>query len=442
MGVGAAVSQGPMHSPTYPAQTPRDPLGACAFIALGFLAIVLVRLAIPSKPMFDEIHYLPAARNMLALTKAVNREHPLLGKEVLAASMWLLGDNPWGWRLPQALLGTIGLFAGMRAVWLASRSAAATILFGLLLATDFTWYIQSRIAMLDMTMAACLALALWQGIAALRSERRGRLHLALCGIFLGLSLAAKWSAAPLLVLPGLTFAWLRWRALGKARRRGFLTARDAGPVRGVSLIEAAVWLGLVPAIVYLATFAPYFFFEQRGLHSLGEVFSLQLKMIQLQDSVVKPHTYMSRWWEWVFNIRPIWYLYENVDGAQRGVLLLGNPLTSLIALPAVLWCAWRGLRGDGVKLGAALLYLFAVFFWSINGKPVQFYYHYLLAGAFAMAALALVVGEWWDKDRRWPMLVTAGGALLFFAWFYPIISAAQLPGKASFKTYTWLDSWK
>lgn len=419
-------------------------------ITLGFLALVLIRLGIPSKPMFDEVHYLPAARNLLDLSTAINREHPMLGKETLALGMWLIGDNPWGWRLPSALMGALGLFAAMRTIWLASRSVSATVLFGLLFASNFSWYIQSRIAMLDMAMASAFAFGLWQVVAAWANPVRGRLHLALAGVFFGLSLAGKWTSAPLLPLSGLTFAWLRWKALGwkaldgepKRGLRQFLTARDVGPVPGVSLLEAALWLGLLPLIVYFATFAPYYFYEARKLTTLGDLFALQFKMVSLQDSVVKHHTYMSQWWEWVFNIRPIWYLYENVDGAQRGVLLLGNPFTMLVALPALALCAWKAWRGDGVKLSVVVLYLCAVLYWAVNGKPVQFYYHYLLAAGIAMGALALVVGEWWDKDRRWPALVTGAGALLFFAWFFPILSAGALPGKSSYTTYTWVHSWR
>ena len=419
----------------------------CVLFTLGFFGMVLIRLGIPSKPMFDEIHYLPAARNLLALSTAINREHPMLGKEILALGMWLIGDNPWGWRLPSAIMGAVGLFAAMRAVWLASRSVATTVLFGLLMATNFSWFIQSRIAMLDMAMAMSMAVGMWQAVAAWVNPERGRLHLALSGLFLGLSLAGKWTGAPLLALPGLCFAWLRWQALGsktfKAKAARFLTARGIGPVPQVSLLEAALWLGLLPVLVYLATFTPYYFYEVRKLSTLGDLFALQLKMVALQDSVVKPHTYMSQWWQWVLNIRPIWYLYENVDGAQRGVLLLGNPFTMLAALPALLWCAWLGFtRKDAVKLAVFVLYVVSVIYWAVNGKPVQFYYHYLLEAVFAMAAIALVVGEWWDKNRRWPALVVGGGAVLFFVWFFPILSAGALPGKKAYLTYTWLYTWR
>ena len=72
---------------------PRDPLGWCAGIALAFLALLLFRLGIPSRPYFDEIHYLPAARGLLNGTDWLNREHPMLGKELLAAGIGLFGDH-------------------------------------------------------------------------------------------------------------------------------------------------------------------------------------------------------------------------------------------------------------------------------------------------------------------------------------------------------------
>ena len=49
-----------------------------------------------------------------------------------------------------------------------------------------------------------------------------------------------------------------------------------------------------------------------------------------------------------------------------------------------------------------VFYVAALVFWALNGKPVQFYYHYELAATFLMAALALVLADWWDDGLRWP----------------------------------------
>ncbi len=421
----------------------RDPIVWLGGLALAFFALALWRLGTPSKPMFDEIHYLPAARRLIELSSRLNPEHPLVGKEFIALGMRLFGDVPFGWRFPSVVLGTIGLFAATRAMWWATLSRSTTLLFGVLLATDFIWFILSRIAMLDMAMAAMLALAFWQWALAWRKGRR--VHLIACGVFLGLSLGAKWNGIPLLVLPGLLFAWDRWRALA-GRRKQWLTARDVGPVRGVSLLEAALWLGLLPIVVYLATFAPAYFYKVQPL-TLAGTLHWQTYMLQLQDSVVKPHNYMSRWWQWVFNLRPIWFLYEKVDGAQRGVLMLGNPFTMLAGLPALLFCAWDGVRrtkvkGSRLRGGLALMYAVALAFWALNGKPVQFYYHYELASVFLLAALALVVADWWDAGVRWPALLTAAISVMLFIGFYPILAASPLPRPNAFADYTWLKSWR
>jgi hypothetical protein len=85
-------------SPTavHPPLHARDPIGWTAAITLGFFVLCLVRLTIPSKPFFDEIHYLPAARAVIELSKPLNPEHPPLGKEILALGIALFGDRRSG----------------------------------------------------------------------------------------------------------------------------------------------------------------------------------------------------------------------------------------------------------------------------------------------------------------------------------------------------------
>ncbi|WP_342803809.1 hypothetical protein [Novosphingobium album (ex Liu et al. 2023)] len=64
-----------------------------------FIAVGSYGLLSPATLYFDELHYIPAARSLLHLAPA-NLEHPLVGKEILAASIALLGDRPLAWRLP------------------------------------------------------------------------------------------------------------------------------------------------------------------------------------------------------------------------------------------------------------------------------------------------------------------------------------------------------
>ena len=145
-------------------------------LALVFAALVACHLGLPSKMYFDEIHYVPAARQMLA-GHAANPEHPLLGKIAIAGAIRALGDTPFAWRLPSALMGVVGLFAFGRMLWWMGhwggrrRGVVASLAGMVLLGSDFAWFIQSRIAMLDMVMAGFGMVALWMLAAAVPEWR-------------------------------------------------------------------------------------------------------------------------------------------------------------------------------------------------------------------------------------------------------------------------------
>ncbi len=427
---------------------PRDPLAWC-LAATGLFALLAGwRLATPSVPYFDEVHYLPAAREILSLLTEgqgayINREHPLLAKLLIAAGMGLFGDNPLGWRIMPWLCGVLACFGAVRALWHASHDRFATLAFAVLLGTGFHLFIHARIAMLDMVMVAGLAVAAWQFAAACAQPEQGRWRLALTGAAIGAALGAKWNAIPLAMAPGIAFFIARAFA---GRRRLFLSRRGA-PVPGVTLIEAFVWLGIVPLAVYAATFIPgYWLAEYLHPSPLAEqgLIGLHQEIFRLQSQLMTPHRYMSAWPDWVLNRRGIWYLYEAVDGAQRGVLLIGNPLTMLLGLPALLWCLARGVWvRDWARLGAVIGYGASLGLWLIAPKPVQFYYHYFVPSFFLLAALALTCS---DLRRvpyaRWLAWGIPAASVAVFAWFFPIIAALPLKGPNSYVTWMWLNGWR
>ena len=417
---------------------PRDPMRWTAAIALAFFALCLVRLTVPAKPYFDEVHYLPAARALLDLSNLPNPEHPPLGKELIALGIAVFGDVPLGWRIVPALMGALGLFAGMRALWFASLSRFAALAFGVLLATAFPLFVHARIAMLDGIMASFVLIAAWMCAGAFREHETARWRFVIAGAAIGCAMGAKWNAVPLAAVPGLAFLAVRVRSAGW----GFLTATRGLPVGGMSVIEAAVWLGALPLAVYALCYAPYAFLAEGAVEPAGLI-DLHRRMLALQEQVVSPHTYQSVWYQWAANWRAIWYLYEPVDGVQRGVMLIGNPLTVLLGLPPLAWCAWAGIaRRRWDALAVAALYAVSLGMWIVAPKPVQFYYHYLLPSVFLIAALSLALDALWRRGWRWVPLGVLAGSAAMFAFFWPILTAAPLDGPDAFTRWTWLDSWR
>lgn len=413
-----------------------DPWAFQIVITLLFAGLVFLRLTIPSHLYFDEVHYVPAARAML-MGEPANPEHPMLAKAMIAASIRLLGDGPLGWRLPSALFGIVGLFAFGRAMWLASGRAVASLAAMVLLATDFAWYVQSRIAMLDMVMAGLAMVALWLLAGAMTRADGARWRPWAAGMVLGLSLGAKWSVLPVwAVVAGLVLG---------ARVRGWaLGTRPILPTLGTRELAGA--LILLPLAAYWMTYLPGFFTARDAVPALDPL-GWHRHMVDLQSSVTKHHPYQSVWTQWIINWRAIWYLYEVTDGAQRGVMLIGNPFTMIAGLIALVWAAWTGMqRRAWLPLVLVALYIASLGLWIVGNKPIQFYYHYLLPGTFMMGALGLVVDDLWAaRHRHWQreaigLLVLSLGV---FAWFFPILSAAALSkGVASFEDWMWLSSWR
>ncbi|MBN4668627.1 dolichyl-phosphate-mannose--protein mannosyltransferase, partial [Pandoraea nosoerga] len=94
----------------------RRPAARAAIVAaiIFVVAHVLLLLGIttPDKLYFDEVHYVPAARQMLQPVvegPILNPMHPPLAKEIVALSIKAFGDGPLGWRYPAALFGALAL---------------------------------------------------------------------------------------------------------------------------------------------------------------------------------------------------------------------------------------------------------------------------------------------------------------------------------------------
>src|ERR1700733_7841300 len=78
-------------------------LGLCAW------AIFLFGIARPSGTVFDEQKYVGPANSLLAGIHDTSPDGPPLGKLIIAGSIAVFGDNPFGWRVPSSIFGAITL---------------------------------------------------------------------------------------------------------------------------------------------------------------------------------------------------------------------------------------------------------------------------------------------------------------------------------------------
>ncbi|MCI1142378.1 hypothetical protein MOP88_08835 [Sphingomonas sp. WKB10] len=133
-------------------------------------------------------------------------------------------------------------------------------------------------------------------------------------------------------------------------------------------------------------------------------------------------------------------MYEPVDGAQRGILLLGNPVVMWGGLIAVLACLYAWVRGNVRAGGVALLWIASVAMWALIPKSLGFFYYYYLSSIWLCVAIAAAFDHWRARLRYWDEAFLAAAAVLF-VHFYPILAATPLKGADSFHGWMWLKSW-
>ncbi len=393
-------------------------------IALAAELLFLFRVTVPDKPVFDEVHYLPAARALRDLSGPANIEHPLLAKELIALGMRLFGDGPLGWRAMSTAAGSATVAGVFALTWLLTGRTRAALTGALLAVLGFTVYVQARIAMLDTFM---LAFLLWGIVLLTATIRDGSVARWSAGAaLLGLATACKWVAAPYVAAAAVTFVLLkrerpaRWPGLGAVRALALLV--------GVSVA------------VYFLTFVPAFFYANEPM-TVARLLPFQWEMYLRQTQKLPHHTYQSDWWTWPLLIRPIWYLYEPVDGAQRGIILLGNPAVMWGGLAAVAACYGGWVKhGSARLLAPAVLWTFAVGIFAVIPKSLGFYYYYYPASVFLSVALAVALDHWRAPLGWWDEVYLLL-ALALTLYFLPVLTAAPLAHAAAFHRWTWFASW-
>jgi dolichyl-phosphate-mannose-protein mannosyltransferase len=401
---------------------------------------LLIGVTTPEKFYFDEVHYVPAARQMLEPvmpTPMLNPMHPPLAKQMIALSIRIFGDRPLGWRYPGVLFGSLAIVAVYLCGLVLFARQGPAIASALLAFFNQMVFVQSRIAMLDIF---ALTFGLFAIAAFMHGFRKPRPHLwfALAGLAFGFSIACKWSGLFGLGISIVMVAVIRLlQSWGTQFADG--NADDwyrPGLWPDFRYTHFAACFVLIPAIVYLASFVPLHGF------SLPDLVEAQRRIFaDNTTTAIAGHTYMSAWPSWPFLVRPVWYLFDKIgDDRIAAVVFLGNPLVLWPALPALVLCLrdWIVTRRTDAFL--ILSFCFGSYLaWAVLPRTVGFLYYYLPAATLASLALVYVLTR--GNTPRWLLWGYVAIAFAGFAVMLPISAAFVGTSMATFNRLMIFRNW-
>ncbi|WP_249147326.1 phospholipid carrier-dependent glycosyltransferase [Bradyrhizobium jicamae] len=403
-------------------------------------SLLLLGITTPDKFYFDEVHYVPAARQMLAPATRepmLNPMHPPLAKQIIALSIEAFGDGPLGWRYPATLFGAlalVGVYLSALALFASQSRAIAAVLLAFF---NQMLFVQARIAMLDIFALAFSLLAIAAFIHGFRRQRPQRFF-ALAGLACGLSIACKWSGLFVLAtciaitaVIGLMQSWRTRFADGNAED---WYRPDLWP--DLRLHHLVVCFAVIPAIAYLATFIPLY-----G-PSPSDIIEAQRRIFaDNTTTAIAGHTYQSSWPSWPFLVRPVWFLFDKVgDDRIAAVVSLGNPLVlwpALIAIAVALrdWIVAR--KADAFLVLA--FYAGPYLAWALLPRSLSFIYYYLPSAT--TASLALVYALTREGAPRWLLWAFVAVGCAGFVAMLPITAAFIGTSMATFNRLMLFQNW-
>jgi dolichyl-phosphate-mannose-protein mannosyltransferase len=494
---------------------------AVAIIAGG---IRFLHLSSPSDYVFDEIYYpkvacIYAGWSDQTCTINSNDEkywrtnkwdvgswvHPPLGKWMIAMGIKLFGMDSFGWRFMSALEGTLICVMVALIAQLLFGSALWTFVAGVLMAVENLNVVMSRVGLLDIHLEFWIVLGFlfllldrrWidrhtppdpepvemisaEGDVTVVTPRRPATPSPLwrpwrfaAGAALGASCAVKWDGVT--ALAAAVFLAYVWET---TRRRRDDVSRGRAFVRAFTMETFGLILAflLVPAVVYLVTWIPWFHhfgwslsaFWQDHLDMWRYHAGLKETALDPQTHQYTPtHPYYARPWKWLPMVRPVSFYVKNVGGDIRQILAIGNPAIFWGSIWALPWVAWSWWHKRDWRCGFILVpFLFQYLPWFAVSRP-QFFFYVLPCTPFMVLACVYALRDLSDarvvqydhvtgmvaidpetgapavsrlhpfRPVAWVLVIAA---VALFVWFWPVLTGGQI-SHDHWRLIVWFPGW-
>jgi len=388
------------------------------FVLLIFVFLFhFLFLTSPPEAVFDEVHFGKFVNSYFTRQYYFDI-HPPLGKLMIAGAADFLGyDGASAFsQIGQAVNGT-DLFSlrflpalfGVLLVWLIYKlilvlglSKKAALFGAFLVAFDNALLVQSKFILVDIFLLVFGFFSLCFYFLSKKSSKRKLLYLLLCALFSGLAFSIKWT--------GLSFLGLIL----------FFSLIDAVKQKKKPLLRFSILI-FIPFLVYLLIFSIHLKILNKS--GQGDAFmspafqktlagnkieenikpaSFWRKFIELNKAMYRynatlkaSHPDASKWYQWPFMKKPIWYWSKAINEKTANIYFLGNFLIWWQVLIGLLAAPFLLLKKKIRKKISPLIYFLGLGF-LINFLPfifigrVTFLYHYLPSLIFGILILVLV----------------------------------------------------
>lgn len=412
---------------------------------------------------FDEIYHARTAYEYLHSLSVYETTHPPLGKLIISIGIILFGANPFGWRFMGTLFGIMmlpALYIFAKKMFRATPAAAAVIV---IFAADFMHFAQTRIATIDVYVTFFIILAYYFMYDYTTKSfydtpfKKTLAPLALSGLFMGLSIASKWTgiyaALGLAVLFFISFG-KRIYEYKKINSDTHVSKEDKKLTENCkkyciyTILWCMVFFVAVPAFIYALSYIPYL--RAPGMEGIKSIIENQTSMLSYHSNLTDTHPFSSLWYQWPLDVRPIWYYSgHNLAGKAESIASFGNPFVWWMGILAFVYCIYKIFKKSYSALFLVVAFLAQYLPW-VGVTRVVFIYHYFPSVPFIILMTGYgiknlfarypICTPFYKSKALWAVAVYCLVCIVAFAAFYPVLSGMAV-SDSYIASLRWYESW-
>lgn len=390
---------------------------------------------------FDEIYFARSAYEYIHGIPTNEWVHPPLGKLIMTIPILLFGMNTFAYRFMGNIAGILMIpviYALAKNIF---KNRKWAILAGILMTFDCFHFAQTRMGTVDSFLVLFImlsALFMYKYIVMDKNDKLNKklLNLFLSGLFIGCSIATKWTG----LYAGLALAIIFFGNMIYQNWKKPKDEKDPDLIK--VLLASVVFFVVIPLTIYVLSYLLFPTIYPNKVEGISGLIEQTKNMYEYHSKLTATHDFSSAWYTWPIMYKPVWYYVSYPGGDIVSTIVgIGNP---------AIW--WFGVVAALFTLVMSILkrkreYLFITVFILCSWLPYlfigrcMFMYHYFPTLPFIMLAIVALVKFITQKIRSnsfylgYVILV-----VVLFILFYPVISG-MLTSADYVNSLKWLKSW-
>ena len=357
---------------------------------------------------FDEIYHIRNAKEVADGQYLYTSVHPLLGTNIIALFIKLFGFSPFVFRLPGVIFGALIIIAIYYLIKLLFSSSYLSFIASLLSLGDFMHLTTSRIGTLEPFVIFFIIVMYYFMIKYYKETNYQKeiLNLFLSGIFMGLALSTKWNGA----YATIGLAMILFRKLMKQKKQVIKT-----------LLWCLLFFIIIPLLIYYLSFLPDHIYRHETL-SISNLIKHNVDMFNYHYHLKASHPFESRWYQWLLDIRPVWYYYEDIShNCASTIACFNNPLLTWFSLPCLIYTLFN--IKDTKAYITVMGFLSTLLPWIFINRAT-FAYHYYPSTIFIIISIIYCFNKLNNKN-----------IINSFIFIYLLVFVIYIPICTGFITY-------